>query len=401
LPCEQFMKKLSLIVLTTIIGIQLEAQAPLPPAYLQNTLNRIDSLTLNLLEEIPCHVIYNQTIDTSQLDAEKFENQMHLLCSNIPFQYHESVQKYIDFYNRLGESYWDRLHERMETYFPLFEEVLDRHELPTDLKYISIIESNLNPNAVSWCGATGLWQFMPYTAKGMGMQITSQVDERKSILESTETACQYFMQSQAIFNDWLLSIASYNCGAGNVKKAIRYSGNKSNFWEIMPYLPKETQNYVPKFIAVAYVLNFTSHAQHQRNERSMVLIPQEIEQSVSLPKIASFFGEDSSSILALNCHFLAEHTYKSNGAKLVLPYGMAMNFASQYDSACEYARINPNTLPSTPTFSNKQTITHTVKSGQTLSYIARRYGVSVSQIKTWNHLRSDVIRVGQRLTIYR
>lgn len=388
------------IVLLTVSG-QLCAQAPLPPAYALNSLDRIDSLTLSLLEGIPCHQPQLRPEDSSQSIESSFSTQMALLCSDIPYAYHSLVQKYIDFYSRLGDTYWDNLHQRMSTYFPLFEETLDRKGLPTDLKYVSIIESNLNPNAVSWCGATGLWQFMPYTAKGMGMQITPQVDERKSILEATETACDYFLQSQSIFNDWLLSIASYNCGAGNVKKAIRYSGGKTSFWDILPYLPKETQSYVPKFIAVAYVLNFTPHALHQDNDRSAVLVTQPIEQSISLPKLAEYLGTESESIVALNRHFLGEHTHMSNGAKLVLPYDLNMSFCSQYDSSCSHAQVDPAALPISQSASSSQTRTHVVSSGQTLSYIARRYGVSVSQLKSWNHLKSDIIRVGQRLVIYK
>lgn len=376
------------------------SQAPIPPAYALNSLSRIDSLTMELLSEIPCHQP-SATSNDSSLQEFDFEQRMRLLCSDIPYQFHPLVQKYIDFYTRLGETYWDNLHGRMATYFPLFEESLDRNGLPIDLKYVSIIESNLNPNAVSWCGATGLWQFMPYTAKDMGMQITPQVDERKSIVEATETACQYFLQSQSLFNDWLLSIASYNCGAGNVKKAMRYSGGKTSFWDIMPFLPKETQSYVPKFIAVAYVLNFTSHAYHAENNNSEVLVVREVDASLSLPKLATYLGSESEAITGFNRHFLAENTHLSNGAKLVLPYQLSMNFCSDYDSSCAFALLSPNELNKVSTVSTGRSITHVVSSGQTLSHIARRYGVSVSQIKTWNHLRSDIIRVGQRLTIYR
>ena len=139
-------------------------------------------------------------------------------------------------------------------YFPLYEEILDQEGLPLEFKYLSVIESALNPIAVSRCGATGLWQFMYNTGILYNLKVNSYTDERKDPVKATHAACQYFKDMYGIYHDWLLVIAAYNCGAGNVNRAINRSGGKTTFWEIMPYLPKETRGYVPAFIAVNYVL---------------------------------------------------------------------------------------------------------------------------------------------------
>ncbi len=389
------------------------AQAPINPVN-DNNIHRIDSLTHQLYSSIPSHSPAGAE-DAMYRNGADFERKMQLLGSTIPFEYHPMVEKHIRYFLSYGDEYFNMLHERMKTYFPIFEEILDRYNLPTELKYVSVIESNLNPSAVSWCGATGLWQFMPYTGKLMGMRVGFPVDERKSIITSTEKACEYFINSQSLFNNWLMSIASYNCGPGNIKKAINRSGGKTDFWEILRFLPQETQNYVPKFIAVAYILNFTEKGQNLlHNMQSEVLAPTRIDSTLHIQKISQYLGTDAQ-VIKLNQELLNGNAGLATNSVILLPYQASMSFIRTSDSAYSYARYQYTGYPTTtsatryntsssnaaahkPAVGSYKTI-HTVKSGQTLSYIARKHGVTVAQIKSWNNLRSDRLRAGQKLVI--
>lgn len=414
------------IVSLTFISASLLAQAPLNPVG-NNHISRIDSLTQILLGEIPSHSPVSST-DLKYNSANDFEQKMLKIGSTIPFEYHRLVEQHIRYYMAYGPDYFNKIHERMKLYFPIFEEILDKNELPTELKYISVIESNLNPSAVSRCGATGLWQFMPYTGKLMGMRIGYPCDDRKSIISSTQKACEYFANSQSIFNNWLFSIASYNCGPGNVQKAIRRSGNKTNFWAVLPYLPKETQNYVPKFIAVAYVLNFTEKGKNDAfNDQSIVLAPTKIDSTMHLGKISDYLGAQHN-LLNLNQELINNNTDMAKNSMILMPYLASMQFIDNFDSAAVFSRYDKTQIPANyrgpytypksaprgfhsansnasysaaPSASKSKTYRtiHVVKRGQTLSTVARTHGVTVSQIKAWNHLRSNNIQVGQRLII--
>ncbi|MEN9318216.1 MAG: hypothetical protein RL712_786, partial [Bacteroidota bacterium] len=189
------------------------------------------------------------------------------------------------------------------------------------------------------------WQFMPYTGKLMGMRIGYPCDDRKSIVASTQKACEYFANSQSIFNNWLMSIASYNCGPGNVQKAIRRSGGKTNFWEVLPYLPKETQNYVPKFIAVAYVLNFTEKGKNAAfNDQSIVLAPTKIDSTMHLGKINEYLGTQHN-LVGLNQELLNQNTDMAHGSVILMPYNASMQFIDRFDSAAAFAKYNHHVVP--------------------------------------------------------
>ena len=188
---------------------------------------------------------------------EEYALRMSRIPTPIRLTYNQSVKNYIDLYSLRRRELTSRIMGLSNLYFPMFEEVLDREGLPLEFKYLSVVESALNPLAVSPMGATGLWQFMFNTGKLYDLKVTSYLDDRKDPYKSTVAACKYFKDMYSIYGDWLLVIASYNCGPGNVNRAINRSGGKTNFWEIEKYLPSETRGYVPAFIAVCYLMNYS------------------------------------------------------------------------------------------------------------------------------------------------
>ncbi len=333
--------------------------------------------------------------DEIPLDSQIFFGHIEQLEFEIPLDFNSEVKRFIDYF---GTSWQPKLKEMLtlsDYYFPIYESVLDKKDLPLELKYVSVIESALNPYATSRSGAVGLWQFMPYTGKLYDLKIDRYQDERRDIVKSTEAAAQYFKDMSLVFDDWLVVIASYNCGPGNIRKAIRRSGGKTGFWEIYPYLPKQTQHYIPSFIAVAYLMNF--HQQHGILPAFVESPTKDITKvSVSpnhrLKAISELLEIEVSEIRKLNPSLKSDNIpVNVETMEIYLPTEKALNFI---DKEGEILVLSESYKPVV------QEITYVVRRGDSLQAIANKKGCSVGEIKEWNNLRSNMIHPGNRLKLY-
>lgn len=245
-------------------------------------------------DSIPTYLDTTYKIRLAQMDVK----------SPFSFQYNEAVLSMINFYATRRPKHIARALETKELYFPLFEEMLDKYHLPMELKYLAIVESALNPSAKSRAGAVGLWQFMPGTGQMYGLHINSKVDDRMDIYKSTEAACQHFADLYSRYQDWNLVLAAYNSGSGNVNKAIRRAGNSTDYWEIRQYLPKETQSYVPAFIAVNYMMQYAdAHNVQPVQENTISYFSIDtimVTKSLRFTQIADWLDLDLEIIKALN-----------------------------------------------------------------------------------------------------
>jgi membrane-bound lytic murein transglycosylase D len=323
----------------------------------------------------------------------------------IELEYNEHVARFINVYAYNRREQVSRMMGMAHLYFPLFEEVLDKYDMPLELKYLAIVESALNPRAKSRVGATGLWQFMYSTGKMYGLEVSSYVDERSDPIASTEAAAQFMTKLYQTFGDWNLVLAAYNSGPGNVNKAIRRSGGKRTYWEIRPWLPRETRGYVPAFIAVNYVMNYADEYKIIADE---VTINRFEVDTVVLKRLMTF--EQISALLhiplgdlkLLNPQYKLDiiPVVKGKQYTLTLPRKTYGVFISNEDSLYAYAEaVMPGlSLPQYVEMNDR--IRYKVQSGDYLGRIAIKYGCSVRDIQRWNHLKGTNIRVGQRLTVY-
>ncbi|MDH3697142.1 MAG: LysM peptidoglycan-binding domain-containing protein [Flavobacteriaceae bacterium] len=344
-----------------------------------------------------------------QIDTEVLKARLAALDSKTPFNisYNPSLESVINSFLKNKKQLIERMLTVSEFYFPLFEQELDAHDLPLEIKYLAIVESALNPRARSRVGAKGLWQFMYGTGKMYDLDVSSYVDERNDPVASTKAACLYLKKLHEIFGDWDLALAAYNSGPGNVNKAIRRSGGYENYWNIRRNLPRETAGYLPAFLATMYLFEYADEhgivkkdAGRFYQETDTVLV----KNMITFDQITNFVPVTMDDLKLLNPSYKLNIIPRVEGKKyyLRLPVSALGTFVANekaiYDLAKEQLANNETPLPEM--VKAQQKIRYRVRSGDYLGKIAERYRVGVSDIKRWNGLRSNMLRVGQRLTIY-
>ncbi len=346
-----------------------------------------------------------------ELNTDTLKMRLARLNEKTPFNvvYNPSLENVIKSFLTRKRGLMERMLTVSQFYFPLFEQEFDNHNIPLEMKYLAIVESALNPKARSRVGATGLWQFMYGTGKEHGLDVNSYVDERSDPIKSTRAACEYLNRVYKIFNDWDLALAAYNSGPGNVNKAIRRSGGQTNYWNIRRNLPRETAGYVPAFLATMYLFEYAEEhgLKGQKVERPYFETDTiHVKSLITFDQISELVGISKEELEVLNPSYkLKVIPYvKGKDYSLRLPRNAMGKFVS--NEAAIYAHVEKelkskeSPLPALVKAAEKNRIRYRVRSGDFLGKIAERYGVRVSQIKNWNGLRSNNLRIGQRLTIY-
>lgn len=332
-----------------------------------------------------------------------FVRRLQAMHTVVPMTYNAEVRAFIKVYVRIMSRRLDAMLSLTEFYFPMFEETLDRYGVPQELKYLTIVESALNPQATSRAGAAGLWQFIYSTGKLYDLEVNSLVDERRDPYKSTVAAARFLKRLYDIYGDWQLAMAAYNCGPGGVNKAIARSGGKRTFWEIYPYLPRETRGYVPKYIAASYIMNY--YHEHGltagRYDLPLHVDTIHIHNDVHLAVVSSVTGIPVEQLRQLNPQFRTDVIPASSREyALSLPSSKASQFIRHEDTIY---RMSHDTIAkrSLVTPSTSTMVYHKVRRGETYSSIANHYGVSVSNLKRWNGKgRKNSLKVGSRLKIY-
>ncbi|MBO7653272.1 MAG: LysM peptidoglycan-binding domain-containing protein [Bacteroidales bacterium] len=417
------MKKITLLIITLTIVCMAWAQDNDSTVQVRNTYDMVDSLEVFLKQwyyytgrDTICYLDDNDKkyFDTDLPDSI-FKERVEKIATPINVVYNANVQKYLDKYVKRGHRLAPKLLGLSHQYFSMFEEKLDAYGIPLELKYLAVIESALNPRAKSPAGAVGLWQFMYKTGLNMGLEITSFVDERMDPEKSTDAACKYLKMLHNTYNDWTLALAAYNAGPGRINGAMKRSG-KSTYWEIYPYLPEETRNYVPGFIAMMYMFEY--HDLHNFKPEKIDFF--EDVDTVMVKKQLHFAQLDSVLGIPVEESRELNPQYKLDIVPAInknYPLKMQRKYISKFmeleDSIYNFQdsvmfskqkitqAISDSKygVPSGQPAGTNATI-YTVKSGDVLGSIAKRYGVTVANIKSWNGLYSDRLQIGQKLKIY-
>lgn len=343
--------------------------------------------------EIP---VYHDSVYIERLAALNEETPLNL-------DYNRYVRAFINLYAEQRRDVTRRVLGLAELYYPMFEEKLDKFDMPLELKHLAVVESALNPSAKSWVGATGLWQFMYSTGKMYGLNVNSFVDERRDPYESTIAACRYMSRLYEMYGDWNLVLAAYNSGPGNVNKAIRRSGGHRDYWKIRPYLPRETRGYVPAFIAVNYIMNYAE--EHNLYAATPLFFYADFDtlhvcRRATFDQITHFTGVSTEELEILNPS-LKRNIIPGTGDcyTLYLPQHAVGSFLVNQDRLHNYYPDQPQSVDGY--IIEDITETYTVRSGDVLGVIAQRHGVSITSLREWNNIRGNRIYPNQKLVIHR
>ena len=326
----------------------------------------------------------------------------------ITLPFNETVRRYMVLYSEKMGARMGRILGLSAYYFPIFEETFARYGIPLELKYMSVIESMLSPTATSRAGAKGMWQFMYRTARVYGLNVDSFIDERMDVFKAADAAARYLKDAYNVFGDWTLAISSYNCGPGNVSKAMRRAGSK-DFWSIYPFLPRETRGYMPAFVGAMYAMTYWREYGLQPADVGLPAMTDTvmISRKLHFRQINEVVGVPMEDIQHLNPQYVHEIIpgTSKEACPLTLPYKWVGPFIDMEDKDTLYNHrlkqlMSDDVLKAAENHRSHTRTAYKVKNGDYLGRIASKHHVTVSQIKKWNHLRSDKIRVGQILYIY-
>jgi membrane-bound lytic murein transglycosylase D len=412
---KKILQYVGICIFAGLFSRQLQADDFKKSLFIDKDSLKKDSISLLLKDFIP------------SLDVDIIKDRLACIQKDIKLTYAPDVHKWINFYTVKQRNYTKTILEKSSFYFPIFEEVLKKNNMPDELKYLSIVESALTPHAASWAAAVGLWQFIPSTGKRFGLHQDSFIDERMDLYKSTQAACDYLNYLYKYFGDWQLALAAYNCGEGRVQWAVKQAGGKgADFWKIYNFLPLETRGYVPAFIGVNYAMQY--HKEHFIfPEKPHTFIPSDtvnVNHFVSLDEFAKQLEVPKEELEKLNPHLKrkAVPAYKKNypirypsrkkehlaankhailqassrASRRDLPYTFYQN-----NAPAEPKKQNVNNIAAiASTTKDKIKITHKVEYGESLPLIAMKYGVSSVNISVWNNNNTGIIHPNQHLDIW-
>ena len=393
--------------------------------YSKDSLNNLDITFIDKIDQDWLDWLYNlssfdsihnsvkkqelKQVDFNTLPTDTLKSRLAYLDSKSPFniEYNPGLESVIKSYLKNRRPLIEKMIALSAMYFPMFEEYLDKYNMPLEVKYLAVVESALRPNAKSRVGATGLWQFMYGTGKMFDLKISSYVDERSDPLKSTEAACKYLSKLYEIFGDWDLALAAYNSGPGNVSKAIRRSGGYKNYWNIRPFLPRETAGYLPSFLATMYYFEYAELHGFSKDKVEYSFFETDtvkVKSMIGFSHVSKILNVSENDLKFLNPSYKLGiiPSVKDRDYYLRLPVKSIGKFIENEQNIYKLANesFNNREKPLPKYYEMDSRVRYTVRNGDYLGKIANKFGVRVSEIKKWNGLKSDNLRIGQRLTLY-